>query len=89
VRSWRIRVAPKGTRRVLELAAGQIAAHKLKEGIYLIVDAQTPGKRDNYTQLPHVRTGPCERWPIQFSLRMPSQQHCGGPLHDKCAAKLK
>lgn len=93
VRPWRIRVAPKGTRRVLELAAGQIAAHGLKEGIYLIVDAETPDKRDNAmgptSQLPHVRTGPCERRPIQFSLRPPVQEHCGGPVRATCIAKFK
>jgi uncharacterized protein len=85
VRPWRIRVAPKGTRRVLELAAGQIAAHKLKQGIYLIVDAQAPNSPDRYTsQLPHARTGPCERRPLQFSLRMPVHRHCGGPVREKC-----
>lgn len=88
VRPWRVRVAPKGTRRVLELAAGQIAAHKLKQGIYLIVDAEPPNTNRDYTpsQLPHVRTGPCERQLIQFSLRIPSQQHCGGPARGKCRA---
>jgi hypothetical protein len=77
VRPWRVRVAPKGTRRVLELAAGQIAAHKLKQGIYLVVDSQPPN-----------RTGPCEREPIQFSLRVPSQQHCGGPVRGKCVVEF-
>jgi uncharacterized protein len=93
VRPWRIRVAPRGTRRVLELAAGQIAVHRLKEGIYLIVDTDGPGSPDDYarptSQLPHVRTGPCERRPIQFSLRLPSQQHCGGPARERCAVQYK
>jgi uncharacterized membrane protein (UPF0127 family) len=93
VRPWRVRVAPKGTRRVLELAAGQIAAHKLKQGIYLIVDADAPNKPDDYmrasSQLPHARSGPCERQPIQFSLHIPSQQHCGGPVGEKCVVELK
>jgi hypothetical protein len=86
VRPWRIRVAPKGTRRVLELAAGQIAAHKLTEGIYLIVDARPPGTsaHDSSSKLPHARIGPCERRPIQFSMRLPPQQHCGGPEREKC-----
>lgn len=91
VRPWRIRVAPKGTRRVLELAAGQIAAHKLKEGIYLIVDADTPKSPNDYmrdyNQLPHARTGPCERQPIQFSLRIPSQQQCARPGPEKCVVE--
>jgi uncharacterized protein len=81
VRPWRIRVAPRGTRRVLELAAGQIAAHRLKEGIYLIVDAGPPNKPD--------RSGPCERQPIQFSLRVPLQQHCGAPMSEKCSTALR
>jgi hypothetical protein len=93
VRPWRIRVAPKGTRRVLELAAGQIAAHKLKEGMYLIVDAETPSRRDNSTrpmiQPPHIHPAPCERRPIQFSLRAPSQRHCDGPVREKCVVEFK
>ncbi len=93
VRPWRIRVAPKGTSRVLELAAGQIAVHQLKEGIYLIVDGGTSSKPDIGTrlpgELPHMRVGPCERRPIQFSLRIPSPQHCGGPLKEKCVAERR
>jgi uncharacterized protein len=93
VRPWRIRVAPKGTRRVLELAAGQIAAHGLKEGIYLIVDTDATDKRDNLTRpnspLAHMRTGPCERSPIQFSLRLPFRQHCGVPVREGCVVELK
>lgn len=81
VRPWRVRVAPRGTRRVLELAAGQIAAHRLKEGIYLIVDSGTPNTPN--------RSGPCERRPIQFSLRVPMQQHCGGPVPEKCSLTLR
>ena len=86
VRPWRVRVAPRGTRRVLELAAGQIAAHRLKEGIYLIVDAQSPNKPNDSTraQRPPVRVGPCERQSIQFSLRMPSQRYCDGPPRASC-----
>src|SRR5687767_4145782 len=89
VRPWRIRVAPKGTRRVLELAAGQIAAHGLKQGIYLIVDADSGGKRDNFTRptipLGHMCASPCERRPIQFSLRLPLRQHCSVPARAECA----
>lgn len=90
VRPWRIRVAPRGTRRVLELAAGQISAHRLKEGIYLIVDADASGKMDHGTPspLPHPRIGPCERRPIQFSLRIPTRPHCAGPMREKCAREL-
>lgn len=92
VRPWRVRVAPRGTRRVLELAAGQIAAHKLKEGIYLIVDTQTPGSSDHRMRLPgqpsSARSGPCERRPIQFSLRVPLQHHCTGPVRERCAVEI-
>lgn len=78
VRPWRIRVAPKGTRRVLELAAGQIAANRLKQGIYLIVDSPVR---------PRTPSAPCERSPLQFSLRMPSQQPGLTPDKEKCAAE--
>lgn len=88
VRPWRIRVAPRGTRRVLELAAGQIAAHRLKQGIYLIVNDGAGGKPD-HGQLAHMRIGPCERRPIEFSLRLPSQQHCGGPVRERCVAEWR
>lgn len=91
VRPWRIRMAPRGTRRVLELAAGQISAHKLKEGIYLIVDKHASGKTDPDipSQLPHARIGACERQSIQFSLRIPSQPHCGGPVREKCNVEFQ
>jgi len=88
VRPWRIRVAPRGTRRVLELATGQIAAHGLAPGIYLIVDAETPCPPDHdaiaTAKLPHVRIAQCERRPIQFSLRLPLQRRCGGVAREKC-----
>lgn len=84
VRPWRIRVAPRGTRRVLELAAGQIAAHRLKPGIYLIVDAQTPTGSSADMKLAQGRIEPCERRPIQFSLRLPSERNCVGPVRGRC-----
>lgn len=91
VRPWRIRVAPRGTCRVLELAAGQIAAHRLAPGIYLIVDAETPSPPDHLpnptNELPHVRIGPCERRPIQFSLRLPLGRRCSGVARGKCISE--
>lgn len=82
VRPWRIRVAPRGTRRVLELAAGQIAEKSLAVGIYLIVDAEAPSRPDSSARptmkLPHVRVGPCERQPLRFSLRLPPARRCDG-----------
>lgn len=88
VRPWRIRVAPRGTRRVLELAAGQIAAHRLAPGIYLIVDAKmarpSAPSANPTINLPQVRLAPCERRPIQFSLRLPLERRCGGVAREKC-----
>jgi uncharacterized membrane protein (UPF0127 family) len=88
VRPWRIRVAPRGTRRVLELAAGQIAANGLTTGIYLIVDTDLPSKPDGSERptikMPHLRIEPCERRPIQFSLRLPLERRCGGAAREKC-----
>ncbi|HKU14547.1 MAG TPA: DUF192 domain-containing protein [Steroidobacteraceae bacterium] len=53
---WRVLLAPRGTGRVLELAAGQIASTSLKTGAFLLVEA--PRQQ-------------CERSPIRFSLRLP------------------
>jgi uncharacterized protein len=53
---WRVLLAPRGTGRVLELAAGQIAATGLKTGAFLLVETSRPQ---------------CERSPIRFSLRLP------------------
>jgi hypothetical protein len=74
VTPWRIVIAPKGTARVLELAAGKIAATQLKEGIYLIVDHSTDEPSEQTTRkLPRADYIQCERTPIQFSLRLPRQ----------------
>ena len=56
LRPWRVLLAPRGTGRVLELAAGQIAATGLKPGAFIVVES-------NQSQ--------CRRPPIRFSLRMP------------------
>jgi uncharacterized membrane protein (UPF0127 family) len=56
---WRVLLAPRGTGRVLELAAGQIAATGLATGTFLLVETPRPA---------------CERSPIRFSLRLP-QRH--------------
>jgi uncharacterized protein len=90
VRPWRIRVAPRGTRRVLELAAGQIAATRLTTGTFLMVDSASPTSSDEserYTvRLSHMRVGHCERQPIQFSLRLPVERHCAGAPSETCSA---
>ena len=53
---WRVLLAPRGTGRVLELAAGQIAATGLKPGTFIVVESnQSEGQRS----------------PIAFSLRLP------------------
>jgi uncharacterized membrane protein (UPF0127 family) len=56
---WRVLLAPRGTGRVLELAAGQIAATGLKTGTYILVETSRPQQ--------------CERSPIRFSLRLPER----------------
>lgn len=86
---WRIRVAPRGTRRVLELAAGQISATKLTIGTYLIVDSASAEPTDRSNQptikMPRVATPTCARLPIQFSLRLPLERHCSAPVPAKCS----
>ena len=52
---WRVLLAPRGTGRVLELAAGHIVATGLKTGTFLLVETSRPQ---------------CERSPIRFSLRL-------------------
>jgi uncharacterized protein len=39
VQPWRVLLAPRGTGRVLELAAGQIAATGLKPGAFIVVES--------------------------------------------------
>lgn len=56
---WRVLLAPRGTGRVLELAAGQIAATGLKPGTFIVVES-------NQSE--------CRRPPITFSLRVPLQR---------------
>lgn len=59
VAPWRVLLAPRGTGRVLELAAGQIAATGLKTGTFIVVETSRPE--------------PCQRSPIRFSLRLPQR----------------
>lgn len=61
---WRVLLAPRGTGRVLELAAGQIAATGLKPGTFIIVES-------NESQ--------CLRPPITFSLRVPLRHEDRNP----------
>lgn len=56
---WRVLLAPRGTGRVLELAAGQIAATGLKIGTFILVETARPPE--------------CQRSPIRFSLRLPQR----------------
>ena len=88
VRPWRIRVAPKGTGRVLELAGGQIAATHLRLGMYLIVESTEDdrGRPCHTVPLPRQLTSICERRSIQFSLKLPLNRHCTPPLAARCSA---
>lgn len=58
---WRVLLAPRGTGRVLELAAGQIAATGLKANTFLLVETSL--------------SQPCQRSPIRFSLRLPLERY--------------
>lgn len=76
VAPWRILIAPKGTTRVLELAAGRIAATQLTADTYLVVDRPSDDPSGRTTaELPRAGRIHCERSPIQFSLRLP--RRCG------------
>jgi uncharacterized membrane protein (UPF0127 family) len=76
VAPWRILLAPKGTTRVLELAAGRIATTQLAAGTYLVVDRPSDDRSGSTAaKLPRAGHFSCERSPIQFSLRLPRK--CG------------
>jgi uncharacterized membrane protein (UPF0127 family) len=61
---WRVLLAPRGTGRVLELAAGQIAATGLKPNTFIVVES-------NQSE--------CRRPPIRFSLRVPLRHEDRNP----------
>lgn len=83
---WRLVVAPRGTARVLELAAGKIAATRLTTGTYLTVDSAPADPSERPTiKLPRVQSTACERLPIQFSLRLPFERRCTGPIKPQCS----
>lgn len=84
---WRIVMAPRGTGRVLELAAGKIAATRLTIGAYLIVDAPPDDPSERPTiKLQRLRQ-PCQRAaPIQFSLRLPLERRCTDSVKGQCSA---
>jgi uncharacterized protein len=64
VQPWRILLAPRGTGRVLELAAGQIAATGLKAGVFIVVESN--GSQGRPSQ-------------VRFSLRLPLRQEDRNP----------
>jgi uncharacterized membrane protein (UPF0127 family) len=64
VQPWRVLLAPRGTGRVLELAAGQIAATGLKPGAFIVVES-------NQSE--------CQGSPIAFSLRLPLRHEDRNP----------
>lgn len=83
---WRFVIAPRGTARVLELAAGKIAATRLTMGTYLTVDAAPSDPSERPTiKLPRSRNSACERTPIRFSLRLPLEKRCTGSMAAKCS----
>jgi uncharacterized protein len=56
---WRMLLAPRGTGRVLELAAGQITTTRLQVGVFIVVESSQP---------------PSRREPIRFSLQLPTHR---------------
>lgn len=86
---WRLVFAPRGTARVLELAAGKIAATRLTVGTYLTVDSTPEDPSERPTIKPvRTRVTACERSPIRFSLRRPMERRCTGPIEPRCSAKV-
>ena len=75
VQPWRVLLAPRGTGRVLELAAGQIAATGLKTGTFILVETSRPQ--------------PCELAPIRFSLRLPQRYADRTPTQEASASSSR
>jgi uncharacterized membrane protein (UPF0127 family) len=61
---WRVLLAPRATGRVLELAAGQIAATSLKTGTFIVVESNRSER---------------QRAPVTFSLRLPLRHEDRNP----------
>jgi uncharacterized protein len=83
---WRFKLAPSGTRWILQLAAGQIAAAGLTVGTHVLVDSSgDPAARPTCSlrQKDGSQRHSCERLPIQFSLRLPFERRCGAEGHVK------
>jgi uncharacterized protein len=72
---WRVLLAPRGTGRVLELAAGQIAATGLKTGTFILVETARPQE--------------CQRSPIRFSLRLPHRYEDRDPTQEASASSSR
>ena len=77
VAPWRVVIAPEGTTRVLELAAGRVAATRLTAGTYLIVDR--PSDDSTTKKLPRAGHLLCERTSFEFSLRLPRRCEAQNP----------
>lgn len=74
VRPYRVRIAPAGTTRVLQLPTGRIAVSGLKAGTYLIMepDAETSERRAcTQPAPPRAQGAHTLPPPILFSLRLP------------------
>lgn len=86
---WRYRRAPVGTGRVLQLAAGQIAAAKLALGMFLVVQSEPEGTPDAPARALRcasvARRPVCHRLPIPLSLRLPTQRHHAPPPQRRCS----
>lgn len=87
---WRVVIAPRGTARVLELAAGRIATTRLMAGTFLLVHSVSTDPSERPTiKLPSMSVMPCERAPLRFSLRLPLDRRCPGPTKAQCSAGVK
>lgn len=76
---WRFKLAPAGTRWMLQLEAGQIAAAALTVGTFIVVEHDADiGSGDPARvsePLDRSQRRPRERLPIRFSLRLPLGCH--------------
>jgi uncharacterized protein len=75
---WRIRIAPLGTKHVLELPAGRLEALRLELGTFVCLHTGAE-LENNVHEVAPTRRAPCRRSHLRFSLRIP-QSSC---THDR------
>jgi uncharacterized membrane protein (UPF0127 family) len=81
---WRIRIAPLGTKHVLELPAGRLETLQLELGTFVCLHTGAE-LENNMREVTAPKRAPCERSHLRFSLRIP-QSSC---THDRGRSRMR